>query len=57
LISFGSTITVEKIDLPADNSVEFPLHMGEGIDQAVLLVSGTTRFTRQTTGYRIAILP
>jgi hypothetical protein len=57
LISFGSTTNVEKIDLPADNAIDIPIHIGDGIDQLVFVVSGTTRFTRQKTGYRIQILP
>ena len=57
LISFGSTTSVEKIDLPAENTIDLPIHIGGRVDHVVFVVSGTTRFTRQQTGYRIQILP
>jgi len=57
LISIGSTITVEHIELSADNSAEIPLHLGADIDEAVLVVAGTTRFTRQPAAYRFYFSP
>ncbi len=52
----GEVVRVEPLSLQADNSAEVPLSLG-GRDEAVLVVSGTTRFTRQKASYRFFILP
>ena len=57
LISTGATTTVEQIELSADNAAEIPLHLGAGVEEAVLVVSGTTRFTRQPAAYRFYFSP
>lgn len=51
----GSTVTY--LDLEADNVLEIPIHIGGEVDELVLLVSGTTRFTAQKTGYLFEIKP
>jgi hypothetical protein len=40
-----------------DNTASIPLDFGNGMDEAVLVVSGTTRFTRQPAAYRYGFLP
>jgi immune inhibitor A len=57
LITLGSQTTVQHLALPADNAIDIPLHFDRSVRKAVLVVSGTTRFTRQTAAYRFQITP
>jgi immune inhibitor A len=54
LIIKGDTTTVTHIDLNADQTAEIPLSLSSG-EEAVLVVAGTTRFTRQPAAYEIEI--
>ncbi len=54
LITKGDTTTVTHIDLNADQTAEIPLSLSSG-EEAVLVVAGTTRFTRQPAAYEIEI--
>ena len=54
LITKGDTTTVTQIPLNPDQTAEIPLSLGSG-DEAVLVVTGTTRFTRLPTAYQIEI--
>ncbi len=53
----GRQITVEQIALRPDNTADIPLNFGSGLDEAVLVVVGTTRFTRQQAGYQFYFTP
>ncbi len=53
LIAHGSTTTVKIIAVPADNVVDIPLDFSN-VDNYTLVVTGTTRFTRQTAAYRFS---
>jgi immune inhibitor A len=53
----GNTTTVEQIPLAADNTAKIPLNFGSGLDEATLVVTGTTRFTRQEAAYRFFFTP
>ena len=57
LISKGRETTVEYISLTADNSVEIPISIGGDVDEVILVVSGTTRYTRQLAAYRFGFAP
>jgi hypothetical protein len=57
LITFGETIEVTHIPLEEDVTAGIRLHLDQDVDEAVLVVSGTTRFTRQKAAYRIGIQP
>ncbi len=57
LITYGDTINVQNIPLNSINGVEFPLVMDSDVSEAVLVVSGTTRYTRQPANYQIEIVP
>ncbi len=57
VIRYGSETTVEKITVSGDNSVDIPLEIGGEVDDVVLVVSGTTPFTRQKAAYRFEIAP
>jgi hypothetical protein len=52
LIQEGSKVTVEKLQLNADNSFSLPLQLDSDV---ILVVSGSTPFTRQTAGYRVSV--
>lgn len=54
LITKGDTTTVTQIPLNADQTAEIPLSLNSG-DEAVLVVTGTTRFTRLPAAYQIEI--
>ncbi len=57
LIRIGKITTVETLTLNADNSFELPLEFGGDLREVVLVISGTTRFTRQPTAYRFFFSP
>jgi hypothetical protein len=46
--------TVTPVSLDSENSTDFPLDLQSG-DQAVLVVSGTTRFTREPAVYSLEV--
>lgn len=54
LIVLGAETTVQTIPVNADQTAEIPLSLKAG-QQAVLVVTGTTRFTRIPAGYTIEI--
>ncbi|HSK88309.1 MAG TPA: hypothetical protein VK880_08140, partial [Anaerolineales bacterium] len=54
LITKGDTTTVTHISLNADQTAEIPLSLNPG-EEAVLVVTGTTRFTRLPAAYQIEI--
>jgi hypothetical protein len=57
LVTRGSETVVTYITLHEDNSIDIPLSIDGDIDDAVLVVTGTTRFTRQEAAYRFEIAP
>jgi len=57
LISRGETTTVEMIALNSDNTADIPIQIDGDVEDVILVVSGTTRFTRQDTAYRFSIAP
>ncbi len=57
LITKGNETTIEYITLTSDNSAEIPISIGGEVDEVILVVTGTTRFTRQPTAYRVELLP
>ena len=54
LITKGDTTTVTSIELNADQTAEIPLSLNAG-DEVILVVTGTTRFTRLSAPYEIEI--
>lgn len=54
LITEGDTTTVTHIPLNPDQTAEIPLSLNAG-EEAVLVVTGTTRFTRLPAAYQIEI--
>jgi immune inhibitor A len=57
LITKGQETTVQKFELPANNSLDIPIQIGKDIREVVLVVTGTTRFTYQKASYTLSILP
>lgn len=57
LITKGSTTDVEYITLDNENSREIPFEIGGDVDSVVLVVVGTTRYTRQLASYQFEFLP
>lgn len=55
LITYGDTIEVNPIPIENDLTAEIGIDIGRDIDHAVLVVSGTSRFSRQKAAYRINI--
>lgn len=55
LIYRGDTTRIEYIDLPAEQIIEIPLSIGGDVDEVILTVSGTTRFTREVGAYSLEI--
>ncbi len=55
LILKGNETTVETIQLTDEQTAEIPISLGDEYDEAILVVSGTTRFTRELANYSIEI--
>ncbi len=55
LIKQGSTTTVEMIEVSEDQTAEIPISIGGDVDSVTLVVSGTTRFTREVGSYTVEI--
>jgi len=52
----ASSSTVQIIPVSADQSVDIPLNIGQnGVQDVVLVVSGTTRFTKELAPYQFSI--
>ena len=54
LILKSDTTTVTHIELGPDNTADIPLSLQRG-DEAILIVTGTTRYTRLSTGYELEL--
>ena len=55
LVEYGPQVTVHRLSLDAANEADFELQ--EGIDRAVLIVSGATRWTSEPAPYRVTLKP
>ncbi len=47
--------SVEYLPLAADQTAEVPLSLGGEVDEAILVVTGTNRFTRELASYRFEV--
>jgi len=57
LVYLDAVPKVQYITVSADNTVEIPISIGEsGSGNVVLVVTGTTRFTRQLADYQFELL-
>jgi hypothetical protein len=55
LISEGDSTNIQYITLNPEVAVDIPFTIGDSVDDVVLVVSGTTRFTRQLAPYRFNV--
>ena len=55
LIRIGKQTIVSTITLDSNNHAEIPFTIGEGVDRVVLVISGTTPFTREKASYQLNI--
>lgn len=55
VISEGNQTSVENISLEADNSTTFEVTIGGDVEKIVLVVSGTTPFTREKAPYQVEV--
>ena len=56
LISMGSTTTIQYITLNSDITADIPFTIGGDVDEVVLVVTATTRYTRQLAPYRFSVI-
>lgn len=57
LIKMGDRTEVEYLPLSEDMVADIDISIGDEYDSVVLVVSGTTRFTRQQAAYRYSLTP
>jgi immune inhibitor A len=57
LILSGRTTSVQYITLDASQSASIQLSLGGDVKNAILVVSGTTRLTRQEANYQVSVTP
>lgn len=57
IISPGDQPAVTYVPLGSDNAIDIPINIGDGVDEVILIVTGTTRFTRQPAAYRFNFTP
>lgn len=57
LIHSNGATSVHKATIPETGVLEIPLTLDRSTRDAILVISGTTRFTRQPAVYRFSILP
>lgn len=55
LIKSGENTTVEKFVLSGENTLQIPLRLGDGVNEVILVVSGTTRYTNQKASYQYSL--
>jgi immune inhibitor A len=55
LITYGNNIEVIPVLIESDQSAEVDFEIGDGVEHVVLVISGTSRFSRQKAAYRIQI--
>jgi hypothetical protein len=53
LISNGDDTSIQSITINPDITADIPFTIGSRVEDVVLVISGTTRFTRQSASYRI----
>ena len=57
IIKKGASTSVENLVLDASQTGSIPLSIGSGVDEVIVVVSGTTRFTRQLAQYNFRVVP
>jgi hypothetical protein len=57
LITRGAETQVQYIPLSPDVSAQVPIEIGDGVNEAILVVTGTARYTRQMAAYQFSFKP
>jgi immune inhibitor A len=57
VISNGRQPVVQTFTLAGGEPFEIPISVGGDVDEVVLVVSGTTRYTREPANYQFSVLP
>jgi immune inhibitor A len=57
LISRGVTLSVRNLSLDPGNMIDIPLQIDGKVDEVVLVITGTSRFTRQKAAYQFRLDP
>lgn len=57
LVTYGDAITVTPLELDPDNTLSAEISLTGDVYQAVLVISGTTPFTRQSAAYQVELVP
>jgi immune inhibitor A len=55
LITFGEQVNVLPLQLDENNRIEIDINLGQDIESIVLVISGTTPYTRQRAIYQVGI--
>ncbi len=55
IIEIGEEVTVKNILLDNNNSALIPVQIGDSIEKVVLVISGTTPFTKERAIYKYEI--
>lgn len=55
LIENGSNVRVNQYTYTGAESFDIPFQIGNGVNEVILVVSGTTRITRQESSYRFQV--
>jgi hypothetical protein len=55
VIKQGNTTTVEKFALSGENRLQLPIDFRGGVNEIILVVSGTSRFTNQPANYQYSL--
>jgi hypothetical protein len=55
LISKGGQTTVQTVTVTPDQTAEISLDLGNDVKEVILVVSGTTRFTRSVGSYQVTV--
>jgi immune inhibitor A len=57
IIERGRDVVVHEVELDANNRVDIPLQFTEGVDDIILVVTATSRFSWLPADYQIRIIP
>ncbi len=57
LIEQGKTTVIKTLQAKSDQTLSIPIQLGGDVNDDVLVVSGTTRFTRQQANYQFRLTP
>jgi hypothetical protein len=57
MVTYSDEVIVQPIHLDEMNHAEIEINIGEEVESIVLVISGTTPFTRQRASYQLEVEP